>query len=131
MDNIWYYLITYYAYLIKWASIRNHRRNGKFGWYAMGAARNTYLGMDCGLSNHLERTSFFWKGNFSIRCKKLIMLIVIFVWQFSIVYQQFYHYLFTWQIIWFTALFPYFVMSVLLVRSVTLPGASIGLWKVN
>ena len=35
------------------------------------------------------------------------------------------------QIIWFTALFPYFVMSVLLVRSVTLPGASIGLWKVN
>merc|ERR1719422_1478317 len=33
------------------------------------------------------------------------------------------------KIIWFTALFPYFVMSVLLVRSVTLPGASIGLWK--
>ena len=44
----------------------------------MGAARNSYLGMDCGLSNHLERTSFFWKGNFGIRCKKLIMFIIIF-----------------------------------------------------
>ena len=77
MDNIWYYLITYYAFLIKWASIRNHRRNGKFGWYAMGAARNTYLGMDCGLSNHLERTSFFWKGNFGKRCKKVVTLIII------------------------------------------------------
>ena len=31
-------------------------------------------------------------------------------------------------IIWFTALFPYTVMSVLLVRAVTLPGASDGLW---
>ena len=74
MDNISYYLITYYAFLIKWASIRNHRRNGKFGRYAMGAARNTYLGMDCGLSNHLERTSFFWKGNFGICCKKLVII---------------------------------------------------------
>ena len=76
MDNIGYYLLTYYAFLIKWASIRNHRRNGKFGWYAMGAARNTYLGMDCGLSNHLERTSFFWKGNFGIRCKKLVIVTI-------------------------------------------------------
>ena len=32
------------------------------------------------------------------------------------------------QIIWFTALFPYFVMSILLVRAVTLPGAGEGLW---
>ena len=77
MDNIGYYLLTYYAFLIKWASIRNHRRNGKFGWYAMGAARNTYLGLDCGLSNHLERTSFFWKGKFGIRSKRLVMLIII------------------------------------------------------
>ena len=30
-------------------------------------------------------------------------------------------------IIWFTALFPYTVMSVLLVRAVTLPGAADGL----
>lgn len=33
------------------------------------------------------------------------------------------------KIIWFTALFPYFVMSILLLRSVTLPGASVGLWR--
>ena len=31
------------------------------------------------------------------------------------------------KIIWFTALFPYFVMTILLFRSVTLEGASIGL----
>lgn len=31
------------------------------------------------------------------------------------------------QIIWFTALFPYFVLLVLLVRGVTLPGAADGL----
>ena len=43
----------------------------------MGAARNTYLGLDCGLSNHLERTSFFWKGNFGIRWKRLVMLIIL------------------------------------------------------
>jgi len=33
------------------------------------------------------------------------------------------------KLIWFTALFPYFVMTILLFRSVTLPGASIGLWR--
>lgn len=33
------------------------------------------------------------------------------------------------KVIWFTALFPYFVMSILFVRSITLEGASIGLWK--
>ena len=31
------------------------------------------------------------------------------------------------QIIWFTALFPYFVMAILLVRAVTLEGAMTGL----
>ena len=31
------------------------------------------------------------------------------------------------QIIWFTALFPYFVMSILFFRAITLEGASIGL----
>ena len=31
------------------------------------------------------------------------------------------------QIIWFTALFPYFVMSILFLRSITLEGASVGL----
>ena len=45
-------------------------------------------------------------------------------------FYQYYPFVLT-QIIWFTALFPYFVMSVLLVRAVTLPGASIGLWKVH
>ncbi|CAB4058286.1 SLC6A1 [Lepeophtheirus salmonis] len=33
------------------------------------------------------------------------------------------------KVIWFTAIFPYVVMTVLLIRSVTLPGASIGLWR--
>ena len=33
------------------------------------------------------------------------------------------------KIIWFTALFPYFVMTILLFRSVTLEGASIGLLR--
>ena len=33
-----------------------------------------------------------------------------------------------WQIIWFTALFPYVILSVLLVRAVTLEGAVNGLW---
>ena len=32
------------------------------------------------------------------------------------------------QIIWFTALFPYFVMAILLVRALTLPGAFTGLY---
>jgi len=32
------------------------------------------------------------------------------------------------KIIWFTALFPYFVMAILLVRALTLPGAFTGLW---
>ena len=32
------------------------------------------------------------------------------------------------KIIWFTALFPYFVMAILLVRAVTLEGAMEGLW---
>ncbi|BES95385.1 transporter [Nesidiocoris tenuis] len=32
------------------------------------------------------------------------------------------------KVIWFTALFPYAVLLILLVRSVTLPGASDGLW---
>ena len=31
--------------------------------------------------------------------------------------------------IWFTALFPYFVLTILLVRAVTLEGASIGLMR--
>ncbi len=36
--------------------------------------------------------------------------------------------IFTWsQIIWFTALFPYAILAVLLVRSVTLEGAGDGL----
>jgi solute carrier family 6 GABA transporter-like protein 1 len=33
------------------------------------------------------------------------------------------------QVIWFTALFPYFVLTILLVRAVTLPGASLGLMR--
>ena len=33
------------------------------------------------------------------------------------------------QIIWFTALFPYFVMTMLLFRAITLEGASIGLMR--
>ena len=33
------------------------------------------------------------------------------------------------QVIWFTALFPYFVLTILLVRAVTLEGASIGLMR--
>ena len=33
------------------------------------------------------------------------------------------------QIIWFTALFPYFVMTILLFRAITLEGASIGLMR--
>merc|ERR1719422_189385 len=33
------------------------------------------------------------------------------------------------KIIWFTALFPYFVMTILFFKAVTLDGASIGLWK--
>ena len=32
------------------------------------------------------------------------------------------------QIIWFTALFPYFVMFILLIRAITLDGAMDGLW---
>ena len=32
------------------------------------------------------------------------------------------------QIVWFTALFPYVILAVLLIRAVTLEGASIGLW---
>ena len=64
-----YHLLTYYTFFIKWTSIRNYRRNGKFGRYAMGVVRNTYLGLDCSLSYHLERTAFFWKGNFSMRWK--------------------------------------------------------------
>ena len=35
---------------------------------------------------------------------------------------------FIFQIIWFTALFPYFVMAILLVRALTLPGAFTGLY---
>ena len=36
--------------------------------------------------------------------------------------------IFILQIIWFTALFPYFVMAILLVRALTLPGAFTGLY---
>ena len=102
-----------------------HKRNGRFGRNAVGVVWYTGLGMDNSLLDHLERPSFFWKGIYCISSieygffqknlkSKLLLILFFFL-----------------QIIWFTALFPYFVMSVLLVRSVTLPGASIGLWKVR
>ena len=106
-----------------------HKRNGRFGRNAVGVVWYIGLRMDNSLLDHLERPSFFWKGIYCISSieyeffqksefkdlkAKLLLILFFFL-----------------QIIWFTALFPYFVMSVLLVRSVTLPGASIGLWKVR
>jgi solute carrier family 6 GABA transporter-like protein 1 len=67
------------------------------------------------LWDYMERSSCFWKGT----------LFFIFFSYYSLCFRI----LFYFKVIWFTALFPYFIMSILLVRSVTLEGASIGLMK--
>ena len=95
----------------KSASARHVQRNRVHGGHAVGVDGSAGSGLDFGLSHHMER-------NQSKRLRNPI--------------GSFGGYgetqLLALQIIWFTALFPYVILSVLLVRAVTLEGAASGLF---
>ena len=92
----------------------------------MGTCRNFVFILGSRISHYLERASFIRKGNTYFH--KNAVMISFSILNIALLITRYTSFVLFFQIIWFTALFPYFVMAILLVRALTLPGAFTGLY---
>jgi len=106
-------------------------------WNTINCFVPTELNMTTGLSNNsVSAVEEFWTHRVlgetsgiddlgSLRFELLGALVLGWILVYFIIWKGINE---SGYIVWFTALFPYLILAVLLIRAVTLEGASIGLW---
>ena len=86
----------------------------------MGATGHSRPRLAGRLSHHLQRSSRLWKGPYADIMKNIYIIHIS-------IYHIYIHFIICeFQIVWFTALFPYFVIITLLFKAITLEGAGAG-----